>query len=98
MADRKTISVAVNGYGVRQARGRCGIQRRASSELALASTRPAGRVVQVGLAGGTVHVTAPRRSSRKYRCQYGAGATSVNCTKSSHWRKAFWPLEKINDG
>jgi propanol-preferring alcohol dehydrogenase len=27
-------------------------------ELAMASTRPAGRVVQVGLAGGTAHVTA----------------------------------------
>ena len=26
--------------------------------LAMASTRPAGRVVQVGLAGGTAHVTA----------------------------------------
>ena len=41
--------------------------------LAMASTRPAGRVVQVGLAGGTRTSRRSRPSSRKYRVSIVVG-------------------------
>ena len=56
--------------------------------LAMASTRTAGRVVQVGLAGGTAHVAALKTVKRKSRCQCRGGATSVNCARCLLWPKA----------
>ena len=75
-------------------------------ELAMASTWPAGRVVQVGLAGGTAHVTALKTVKRKDRCQYHGGGNIrelrevLSLAESGRLTPVpleFWPLAKIND-
>ena len=60
----------------------------AALELALGSARPAGRVVQIGFAGGTAHVTALKtvKSEVGYPCR--GGATSASCARCSPWRTA----------
>ena len=75
-------------------------------ELALASTRPAGRVVQVGLAGGTAHVTALKTVKPEVAVSVSwwgnirelrevlALAESGRLTPIP---LEFWPLEKINE-
>ena len=74
--------------------------------LAIASTRPAGRVVQVGLAGGTAHLTALKTvkpevsvsvswwgNIRELR-EVFALAESGRLTPIP---LEFWPLDKINE-
>ena len=74
--------------------------------LAMASTRPAGRVVQVGLAGGTAHVTALKTLKPEVSVSVSwwgnirelrevlALAESGRLTPIP---LEFWPLAKIND-
>ena len=75
-------------------------------ELALASTRPAGRVVQVGLAGGTAHITALKTVKPEVAVSVSwwgnirelrevlALAESGRLTPIP---LEFWPLDKINE-
>lgn len=75
-------------------------------ELALASTRPAGRVVQVGLAGGTAHVAALKTVKPEVSVSVSwwgnirelrevlALAESGRLTPIP---LEFWPLDKINE-
>ena len=74
--------------------------------LAMATTRPAGRVVQVGLAGGTAHVTALKTVKPEVSVSVSwwgnirellevlALAESGRLTPIP---LEFWPLEKINE-
>ena len=75
-------------------------------ELALGSTRPAGRVVQVGLAGGTAHVTALKSVKPEVSVSVSwwgnirelrevlALAESGRLTPIP---LEFWPLDRINE-
>ena len=74
--------------------------------LALATTRPAGRVVQVGLAGGTAHVTALKTVKPEVSVSVSWWGNIrelrevivlVESGRLTPIPLEFWPLDKIND-
>jgi alcohol dehydrogenase, propanol-preferring len=75
-------------------------------ELALASTRPAGRVVQVGLAGGTAHVKALKTVKPEVSVSVSWWGNIrelrevLSLAESGRLTPIpleFWPLDKINE-
>ena len=56
--------------------------------LALATTRPAGRVVQVGLAGGTAQVTALKTVKREVSVSVSWWGNIRELARSLHWSRA----------
>jgi len=74
--------------------------------LALATTRPAGRVVQVGLAGGTAQVTALKTVKPEVSVSVSWWGNIrelrevialVESGRLTPIPLEFWPLDKIND-
>jgi propanol-preferring alcohol dehydrogenase len=56
--------------------------------LALATTRPAGRVVQLGLAGGTAQVTALKTVKREVSVSVSWWGNIRELARSLHWSRA----------
>lgn len=100
---QKILAIA-RGVGVSAAFDFVGAE--STLELALGSTRPAGRVVQVGLAGGTAHVTALKSVKPEVSVSVSwwgnirelrevlALAESGRLTPIP---LEFWPLDRINE-
>ena len=74
--------------------------------LALGTTRPAGRVVQVGLAGGTAHLTALKTVKPEVSVSVSWWGNVRELREVLALAKSgrltpipleFWPLDKIND-
>lgn len=75
-------------------------------DLALRTTRPAGRIVQIGLAGGTAHVAALRtiRPEVSFSVSWWGNIRElrevvhlVETGRLTPIPLEFWPLEKINE-
>ena len=100
---RKILDIA-RGTGVSAAFDFVGAD--STLDLALTSTRSAGRVVQVGLAGGTAHVTVLKNTKPEVAFstswwgnirELREVLTLAETGRLTPIPLEFWPLEKINE-